>query len=61
MYRSYVMQNGEEKYAEHANLKDAKNWVGYMIKFHDVKPIRIENTQTCEVMTNNLFNEWCVR
>lgn len=58
MYRSYVMQDGEERYAEHASLKEAKDWVGYMVKFHNVKPIRIENLETGEVMTNNLFNRW---
>lgn len=57
-FRCFVIQKGEEKYSDKPTFEEAKDWIGYMVYAHDAKPIRIENLETGEVMTNNLFNRW---
>ena len=57
-YMSHFIKDGEKMEMPHVSLQAAKNWLGYMISWYQIKPLRIENLETGEVIKENLFNRW---
>ncbi len=54
--RSFFIKDGEKNSMPHDSIGEAKKWLGYMVAFYEIKPLRIESDG--KIITKNLVVRW---